>query len=213
MNELYELRDNSMHLPRYAWAGNAIGEGWDRESACDVCGDGPEESSTNLDVIITKGSKYPDILGCGAYPFLIVSARTLLVWQAHGIRGYDTYPVSIVEVKPQRLQTVVPPEYARIEPRGSCSVDVEASGFVSGSFCERHQRARVRQLVLSPAMQLVPGSWDGSDLFRDPVHFPRVIFCTRRLVDICLEAKLTNFRFDLLGKEIDHSGKGDLYSG
>lgn len=213
MDDIYRLRNNTSHFPKYAWAGDVVSDGWDQEPKCEVCGDGPEESPRSLDVVITKGSRYPDILGCGAYPFLIVSAQTVLVWQAHGIRGYDTYPVTLVEVKPKRLKTVIPLEYVRIEIRGSCMVDVEASGFVAGPLCERHQRARVRRMVMSPVTQLFPGSWDGSDLFRDSVHFPRVTFCTRRLADICLEAKLKNFRFDLLGKEIDHGGKGDLYSG
>lgn len=213
MEDFYHLRDNTSHFPRYAWAGTVIRDGWEKEPSCDICGQGPDGAPRSLDVVITKGSKYPDILGCGAFPYLIVSERTVLSWRAQGKGGFDIYPVTIVEVRPKRLQSEKPPEYFRVELRGSCSVDVEASGFVAGAVCDRHHRVRVKQVVLWPATQLVPGSWDGSDLFRDPIHFPRVTFCTRRLADICLAAGLKNFRFDRLGKEIDHGGKGDLYSG
>jgi hypothetical protein len=59
--------------------------------------------------------------------------------------------------------------------------------------------------------RMVPGSWDGSPLFRDPVLYPRVSFCTQVVLDLAGQHRFTNFRFEPMDKPPDPASKGIDY--
>jgi hypothetical protein len=58
---------------------------------------------------------------------------------------------------------------------------------------------------------MVSGSWDGSSLFRDPVHFPMVSFCTEAIVTNACQHLLTNIRFEPIEGTPDPGNKGIDY--
>lgn len=58
---------------------------------------------------------------------------------------------------------------------------------------------------------MVSGSWDGSALFRDELHYPRVSFCTDTIVKIASQYRLTNFCFEPMEGPLDPGNKGIDY--
>ena len=58
---------------------------------------------------------------------------------------------------------------------------------------------------------MVPGSWDGNPLFRDPILYPRVNFCTQKVLDVAYRYRFTNFRFEQMEGPFDSEGKGINY--
>ncbi len=162
-----------------------------------------------FDVIVEGGTKYPDMLGCGAYPFLIVTERVADVWRRATTGSFQAYPVGIAEVHSKRLLDVTPPRYFRIELDGRCEIDIPASGGVVLHRCECHH------VVVEPSVLhrfvMKPGSWDGSDLFRDHEQYPRVIFCTGKVLLLAGEHGFTNFRFLPMEEPTDYSTKGIDY--
>jgi hypothetical protein len=56
-----------------------------------------------------------------------------------------------------------------------------------------------------------PGSGDGSDLFRDITAYPRVSFCTDRILRLAGQHRLTGFRFEPMAGPFDARSKGIDY--
>jgi hypothetical protein len=168
--------------------------------------------SREFDVIVEGGNQYPDVLGCGAYPFLIVSESVVKAWHVAGITCFHTYLVRVEEVKSrsEELLQATAPRYFRIEIDGQCQVDLEASGLEVV-----HYAPECEYLETDPStpsgFQMVPGSWDGSPLFRDECNYPRVSFCTPLILDIAREHRFTNFRFEPMEGPFDHFTKGIDY--
>jgi hypothetical protein len=165
----------------------------------------------SFDVLVEEGTKYPDILGCGAYPFLIVSEQVVTMWQHHHIHSFTTYPVGVAEVNSKKLKDVPPPQYYRVEIDGRCAIDLEASGLRIVDYepdCDRYTLERING---PKRFQMVADSWDGSDIFRDTKFYPGVSFCTQSILDLAREYQWTNFRFEPMEGTFDSSSKGIDY--
>ena len=177
------------------------------ERKCPECGVRDSYPSGAFDVVVEGGSKYPDVLGCGAYPFLILSESVINDWKDAGITAFETYPVGIAEVKSKKLQDVSAPNYYRVEFSGKCKIDLEASGFKVLNKCKSCGHITLDSPLVYE-YHIVPDSWDGSPIFRDSDIFPRVIFCTELIVQLAKKNKRTNFRFSLMDQPEDFFSKG-----
>ncbi len=204
----YRLSNNSFHTRGFAWATSMVPKSdvYYRKCPCGAIETYPVGA---FGVVIDSGMKYPDILGCGAYPMLIVAERVVDIWRSTTRGGFLIYPVDIAEVRSKSLKAVTPPRYYRVEVEGRCEIDLGASGGVLLHQCECHH------LITEPPMLdrfiMQPGSWDGSDLFRDHDLYPRVTFCTEKVMEIASEHRLTNFRFEPMQGPFDYASKGIDY--
>lgn len=193
----YRLRNNSAHERSWMYAVSIRPTSPLVDWYCLDCGHSASYPSGSFDVVLEGGADYPDLLQCGAYPLLIVSDRVLEAWREAGIRSFQEYPVGIdsVESVPQNPK---PPRYYRVEITGTCMIDFSASGAAIKKHCRRCGEIETDPMVI-PRFHVLEGSWDSQDLFRDQRYFPRVSFCTQKLVDVVRAHSLTNFRFDRLG--------------
>lgn len=205
----YRFRHNSSYTRGFTWAASIIARSEMIDLVCSECGAVKDYPSGAFDVIVEEGVRYPDILGCGAYPFLIVSEAVITAWHEAGITCFHTYPVGIVEVKSRKLRDITPPRYFRVEIDGQYKIDLAASGIEVISLCRECLHLVTRpKYPFEHSYQRVPGSWDGSSLFCDPVLFPRVNFCTQVAIDLARQHRLTNFRFEPMDKPPDPASKG-----
>lgn len=206
----YQFRDNTSHTRGFTCAISILPRSEMMTRTCPEFGAVESYPSGAFDVVVEGGSKYPDVLRCGAYPFLIVSERVVDVWHKANLMCFHELEVKVAEVKSSRLRHVVPPNYFKIEIDGQCSIDLAASGVKIVHFCREH-----RYLVTRPSLvlefRMVPGSWDGCNLLRDPVLYPRINFCTHVILDLARQHKFTNFRFDFMYGPVDLQGKGIKY--
>ncbi len=163
---------------------------------CDQCGRGSEIPSGEFDVDLEGGSKYPDILQCGAYPFLIVSERVVTDWREAGITCFDAYKVCVASVKPKKARLAAPPLYFRIELTGTCVVEPKASGMKISRRCSKCGTGDIDRDNAKP-FAIVPGSWNDFPLFRDAKLLPRVSFCNEQVFKLAKEKNHTNFRFEV----------------
>jgi len=153
--------------------------------------------SGEFDVIVEGGNSYPDILGCGPYPFLIVSEPVVEAWRAAGVSSFTSYLVRVEDVhsRSPKLLRAIPPLYYRIEIDGRCEIDMAASGLNIVRYAPD-----CHYIVTDPpqafGFQMVDGSWDGAPLFRDHARYPRESFCTQAIPDIVQEQRFSNFRFE-----------------
>ncbi len=209
---LYRFSDNTFHNRRFTWAMSIHPISQVIYQACSTCQTVQNRPSGAFNVTLEGGTRYPDLLGCGAYPFLIVSQAILDAWQEAKITSFHTYPVGVTEVKSRRLQSTKPPNYFRVEIDGRCKIDLEASHISIERICLGC--GRVIEKPTYPFLhtyQMMPGSWDGSPVFRDYELYPHVNFCTKLVVDLASRHRLTNFRFEPMDAVPDPAGKGIDY--
>jgi len=210
MEKYYKFRNNTLFTHGYTWAMSIIPKSSTDSFSCPECGIRHNAPSGAFDVIVEGGSKYPDVLGCGAYPFLILSEAIINDWKEAGINAFATFPVNIAKVKSKKLLSVHPPRYFRVEITGTCKINLEASGYSLLPRSTRCNHSRLEKIG-TKGMFMVPGSWDGTPLFRDHEIFPRLNFCTEIIVELARKHKRTNFRFVLLEDAEDPPGKGLEY--
>lgn len=177
---------------------------------CPQCGAGEEYPSGAFDVDVEGGTKYPDILGCGAYPFLILTDAVVTAWRQADIDCFQSYPVGIADIKSKKLRDVPPPRYWRIEIEGTCRIDLRASGVEVVKFCPECHYLVTRPTMAS-GFQIVKGSWNGCPVFRDAELYPRVNFCTQKVLEVARQNRFTNFRFEPMQGPFDSSSKGVDY--
>ena len=108
----YVFHDNSAHTSGFTWASSIRPRSEMVHRECSECGAVEHYPSGAFDVVLEGGTKYPDILGCGAYPFLIVSEAVISAWHEAGITSFSTNPVGITEVQSKELQNVYHPATA-----------------------------------------------------------------------------------------------------
>jgi hypothetical protein len=153
-----------------------------------------EYPSAEFDVNLEGGQAYPDLLGCGAFPFLILSEKAVRVFQENGITSFHTISVGVSKIKANALIGCDPPKYFRIEIDGSCKIDLKASGAKIIKYCKMCYHIETMPTVLK-SHPLIPGSWDQTPLFRDYNLYPFVTFCTQDVVDLVKKKGLSNFLF------------------
>jgi hypothetical protein len=168
------------------------------------------EIDGRFDVDLEGGVEFPDILGCGAFPYLIVSERVVNDWNSNGIDCFTIYEVGIHSIDSAELRKKKAPQYFRVEIKGTCKIDMEQSGLKVVSYCPRCHHKRTDPM-LSEGFRMFADSWNGADLFRDEILYPRVIFCTELVFDIAKHQVHTNFRFEFMEGPFDSGGKGIDY--
>lgn len=206
----YVFSDNSIHTRGFTWAMSIIPRSEMISKVCTRCRAVKRYPSGEFDVAVEGGSRYPDVLGCGAYPFLIVSERVIEAWQGAAIDCFHTFAVGLANVKSKRLAGAPAPHYYRVEIDGRCQIDVPRSGVEVVLLCPQCHHLVTRPAI-SPRFQMVPGSWDGTPLFRDALHYPRVSFCTQLIIDLATQHKLTNFRFEPMAGPFNPASRGIEY--
>jgi len=199
MNTYYHFWHNTFRKTHFTWAYSIIPRSHMVYINCSKCGTRGEYPSGEFDVILQGGEAYPDILGCGAFPFLILSENAVQVLRDSGIMSFHTFHVGTRVVKTRALLGKDPPAYHRIEIDGSCKIDIEASGAKIAKYCKKCHQIETDPMVL-PFHKIISGSWDGSPLFRDKILYPCVTLCTQDLVDVVKKKGLTNFSFTKEGE-------------
>ncbi len=209
-NTFYRFGHNSSYTRRFTWATSIDPRSSITRRVCPEYNVVEEYPSGAFNVIVEGGSKYPDILKCGSYPFLIVSEKVVSIWYNADIKNFIIYPVGISQVNSKKLEDIQPPKYFRIEIEGQCKIDLEASRLK----VIRHA-PKCHYLVTKPSTPagfiMKANSWDGSDLFRDSNLYPRVNFCTQRVLNLASKYKLTNFRFELMEGPFNPGNRGIDY--
>jgi hypothetical protein len=190
----YEMLDNSSFEMQWAVAPHIQPKSHVIQWECPECGRAAEYPAGDFDVVVEGGIAFPDLLSCGAYPLLIVSDKVSSLLRHAGINCFQEFPVAVSAVQDSQLRAVDAPRYVRVEITGECMIDFLASGATIQSICKRCGELTTQPDVIR-RFALLPGSWDGSDLFRDHRYFPRVTFATPRLVELVKANGLTNFRF------------------
>jgi hypothetical protein len=207
---LYTFSNNSAYNRQFIWAAKIYPRSEVFERTCSKCGSREQYPIGAFDVMVEGGTQYPDILGCGAYPFLIVSDKVIDHWHQAGITSFQFYPVGIAEIRSRKLRDMQPPAYFRIEIDGRCRIDLEASGLRINQYCPECHHLSTEPLVAAGFI-VVSDSWDGSAIFRDVDLYPRINFCTGLVLDLAHKNKHTNFRFEPMNGPFDSSTKGIEY--
>jgi len=209
-NILYRFSDNSIYNPQFVWAAEIYPRSEIFNRTCSRCNSRESYPIGAFDVILEDGTQYPDVLGCGAFPFLIVSNRVVDHWNHANITAFHVYPVGIAEIRTEGLRIADPPDYFRIEIDGRCHIDLQASGLSVKQHCQKCHHLSTEPLVAS-GFAMTPNSWDGSSVFRDHDLYPHVNFCTKLLVELAHKHQHTNFRFELMQGPFDSSTRGIEY--
>jgi hypothetical protein len=194
----YEVADNTAHEKKWTFAVGIHPKSHIVRWGCPDCGRGAQYPAGNFDVTLEGGSKFPDVLGCGAYPLLILSQRALKLFNSTGIGCFQQYPVGVAAVNGSHLRAEESPAYYRTEVTGECMIDFKASGARITSICERCGEIRTDPPIIR-RFKIIEGSWNGCDLFRDHRYYPRVSFCTQRVVELAKAHGITNCHFEQMG--------------
>jgi hypothetical protein len=206
----YIFSDNSNHTRGFTRATSIHPRSGMINKACPKCGSIHHYPKGDFDVTVEGGSKFPDVLGCGAYPFLIVSEKVLDAWHEANLCCYHTFNVGIAKIKSARLRDQPVPKYYRIEIDGNCKIDLETSGVKIIIYCQECGYLKTAPAIIERFM-MIPGSRDGSHLFRDAKLYPRVNFCNQAVLRVASQNKLTNFRFEPMEKRAEFGTKGINY--
>jgi predicted RNA-binding Zn-ribbon protein involved in translation (DUF1610 family) len=165
---------------------------------CDECGHGASYPSGSFAVTLEGGSQFPDFLGCGAYPLLIVSERVVSALEGAGMTCFNQYPVRAAAVRETGLRCEDAPDYVRLELTGEWMIDFAGSKATISRVCPRCGEVKIDPPIIR-RFRIIDGSWNGSDLFRDHRYFPRVNFGTKNVANLAQVHHLTSCRFDQMG--------------
>ena len=205
MPRFYSIRDNSFYTRGFPWI-CSLPQGLGVTYQCKTEGRTLLYATGKMVALLErdKGVKWPDILGCGAFPFLIVSERVKDAWDREGIGAFPMEQIEIAAPLPKKLVGTVPPGYFWIDGarlRGALT-DFEASGFVDVHFCPECG-ARTDNITETSMRRFAQGArwpyvfredtWNGLNLFTTDISDCK-FFCTEAVVECARKYKLTNFR-------------------
>jgi DNA-directed RNA polymerase subunit RPC12/RpoP len=188
---------------RWAWGVGYRPRLGDLGVPCDVCGNGelfpgvyPEQP---LGIIVEDGSAYPDCLGCGGGPLLIVSQAVTEDWEEHEVTGWRKFPMTVKSARGEAISLLRPPQYYHIQVLGRCELDLAAMQVELVYRCPKCEYRRFRQLhpdrlIAQHPFVIVEGSWDETDLFQSDLY-PGVYFCTARVLELARSRGHTGFGF------------------
>lgn len=194
---LYSITDNTIEETQWTWAIEALPRLAAISERCDVCHRGrlypglyPERA---LDAEVEDGTSYPDILGCGSYPFFIISEATLLNLKHYGVESFQSFPLNITKATGPTIEAVTPPQYYHLKISVGCELDLHAMGI---SVLEHCSKCYFTKVDPSYDFDLVvkEKSLRGYDLFISE-FFPCVTICTSRFKEIVEQSRGTNFGF------------------
>jgi hypothetical protein len=192
----YDLAHNSNYTRGWTWAASLLPRLSSVGRRCNACGRGPFFAggypSLPLGIGVEGGTKYPDVLGCGSYPLLIVSQAMVDDWRGGGVTGYELFPVTVVAAKGPRIREQGPPPYYHVRVTGRCRLDLKAMGMRVTSTC-RACGSREYVPVVARGCVIDERTWDGSDLFVSDLS-PAITFCTQKVYDLASLNRRTNVR-------------------
>jgi hypothetical protein len=195
---VYLINTNSSFENQWTYACSIVDWGKRVRYHCPTCGGNASWPKAEFSVQVESGSEFPDFLLCGALPGLtIFSENTISCLSSAGIVDFETFQIQIVDSIDLEVNPANAPRYFRVEIGGRAMVDLIASGAESITSCDRCGRMKTKPSLLMKK-KFFPGSWDGSDLFRDIRRFPAVTFCTQKFKDVIEQNRLTNFHFTKL---------------
>ena len=208
----YDFGDNSFCTRGYTWAWSLKPRPPGLLLRCKKCTAGLSTYPKHpLGLSVEGGVKYPDILGCGGYPLLIVSQNVIDDWEKAGITGYEKYEANIVEANGKRIRDLKPPQYYHINITGRAQYDMDAMGFrceVVCNYCGHTRFVDSNNEMNIPSPTIIKeGSWDGSDMFAADIT-PGRSFCTEKILFLTGMNERTNCRFVPLDDNDPVSNKG-----
>ncbi|MBI4559840.1 MAG: hypothetical protein HY706_19805 [Candidatus Hydrogenedentes bacterium] len=219
--QYYHVSDNSFYTRGFPWIQH-ITEGVTSLGECPVCTAMGWELSTEITATLRpdKGSRWPDVLGCGAIasPF-IVSGKVLEAWRSEAIGEFPNGRVIIAEPFPKKLADTEPPDYFWLqgERMEGAKLDLEASGFVGVQYCpccgaysDDIEATYDRQHAQVCPYVFVPGTWNGAHLFTTNLS-DAAFFCTEAVLDCARKYRLTNFGFTPIEEGVAAGSKGVKY--
>jgi hypothetical protein len=204
MSDFFRVSDNSLQSDGYPWI-ERIHAGMREPVRCKRCGVEVSQPGGDLEVSLdeNQGTRWPDVLGCGAHPLLIVSASVVESWQneeqlAPAVGGRVSF-----RALPKGLEALKRPSYFWIDGarmRGA-NLDFQAGGFVDVRFCaecetrsENITATHTRQASGHWPYVFAAGTWNGAKLFTSDLS-PAVFFCTDEIVECARRHRHRNFRF------------------
>jgi hypothetical protein len=203
MPRFFEISDNTLSSKGYPWVSRIV-DGLEQQSVCNECGGTTRYPEGSIRALLepSKGTQWPDVLGCGAAPLLVVSERVLESWKLDGIGDFKRHGVELLHPLPTKLPPDHPP-YSWIDGKSLCGaqVDFDKSGYVSWLVCpccnrlihdvsatyDRHHSARWPVAIRE-------STWNGSKLFTTSLSYTS-FFCTVEVIESARRHGLTNFRF------------------
>jgi len=204
MPKFYSVSHNTFQNPDLPWI-ESIADRLDSGRHCKECDGDIYQPSGDLQCLLNrkKGKLWPDVIGCGAYPFFIVSSRVIEDWRNDNLGVFIHNQVVLLPPYPRSLQTNIPPLYFWINGEAivGARIDFDASGFVDVRYCATCGRRMDNTIETYKRQQssvwpykFYDNSWDGKLLFTTDLS-PTVFFCTQALVECAIKHQHTNFRF------------------
>lgn len=147
-------------------------------------------------------SRWPDVIGSGAYPLLIVSNRAKQLVTIKGLAPESVF--GSVKFSSIPDGSTPPPIYFWVDGREliGAAVDFEKSGFVDVRFCtecgnrtDNVSATYQKRRELGSPYIFKSGSWMGHNLFTTDVS-PTLFFASEELVHLFKVNNLKNFEFD-----------------
>jgi hypothetical protein len=198
----FTVSHNSFYLKQAPWISRVV-SGLVKER-CDVCAVTTRKPVGDLLVALeSKGTMWPDVLGCGEYPLLVLSERGVDILAQAAIDTDGRNPVNLTGTMPDALRNVQPPKYFWIDGTKleGARLDFDASGFVGVRFCagcgrrsEDVGQTYDRRHSAQFPYKFIEGTWNGLKLFTTDLS-PTFFFCTDEVLKCASETRLTNFRF------------------
>lgn len=220
----YTVRHNSFDMRGYPWIERFVDGIQENPQICPECGSGyPPEITGDVQATLDPktGSKWPDVLGCGArHSLFIVSKRVLDDWKADNVGDMPVGgEVTFASPLPKRLREVEPPAYFWLDHAKmvGARLDEEASGFVRTKPCSTCGRSSwdvkaTYERQHSQPWGYVLLDWNGANLFT--TSSTGYYFCTGTVMEYARKHRHTNFRFIPVeaggaswSKGIDYLGK------
>ena len=152
------------------------------------------DANRDLSLIIEGKRKLPDTLMCGHIPLTIVTSNVIEAWEKHNITGYTSFPIKqLLDLKRNPIQTEV--QYYCVNINGYIELDFEKMGVQIIEICSMcGPNVYSKNIREWGTAYFKEHTYDGSDLFV-PKYFEGVTLCTKRVLKIIYEEKLTNFDF------------------
>lgn len=189
MNEFYSLSSSTSNSWIYA---PSIIAPKNIYTKCETCGSVDIRKDVySVDLEIEGKGKFPDILLCGAYPFLIVSEKVIRTWEKESLTSYKAHDVRLF----RRDQEIKDVKYYNIEVTSESELDFEKMGVKIVKICPECGRVIYDKETWEFGKAYIKdGTWNGTELFYVR-YFNRAILCTKNLLEISHKNKLKNFTF------------------
>lgn len=171
-------------------------------SVCAECGTNVCRPSGSVSALLAprRVVEWPDIIGCGAYPLMVVSDRTRALFLSNNV--VDESVFGDVALSGQGVLSSPPYFWIDGYRLKGAAVDFCRSGFVDVRFCSKCNNRTDdvgatydKRLEIGRRYFFREGSWSGSQIFTTDVS-PTLFFITESLKRLIEAARLSNFEFE-----------------